>query len=81
MLLRMSALPAFVIPATMGVLLFLGLALSADWAGILLIVIAVFLSWLTAVSWPVISTGSRVMRVAVDVGVLILGVLKLVGRI
>ncbi|HYN56847.1 MAG TPA: DUF6703 family protein [Motilibacterales bacterium] len=81
MLRRMQALPAFLIPVTLGILLFLGLALSAAWSGILLIIIAVFLFWLTAVSWPVITTGSRILRLAVDVGVLVLGVLKLLGRI
>ena len=81
MLRRMQALPAFLIPVTLGILLFLGLVLSAAWSGFLLIIIAVFLFWLTAVSWPVITTGSRLLRLAVDVGVLVLGVLKLLGRI
>ncbi|HSO03721.1 MAG TPA: DUF6703 family protein, partial [Candidatus Limnocylindrales bacterium] len=43
MLARMQMLPAFLIPVTLGILLFLGLALSAAWSGLLLIVIAVFL--------------------------------------
>ena len=81
MLGRMQMLPAFLIPVTLGILLFLGLALSAAWSGVLLIVIAVFLSWLTAVSWPAISPGSRVLRLVVDVAVLALGVLKLLGRL
>ena len=81
MLRRMQALPGFLIPVMLGILLFFGLALSATWSGILLIVIAVFLFWLTAVSWPVITPGSRVLRVVVDVGVLALGVLKLTGRL
>jgi hypothetical protein len=80
-LLRMQALPAFLIPATLGILLFLGLMLPATWSGLLLILIAVFLTWLTAVSWPVITPGSRFLRVAVDVAVLGLGILKLMGRL
>jgi hypothetical protein len=76
----MQMLPSFLIPVVLGTLLFLGLTLSAAWSGILLILIGVFLVWLTAVSWPAISTGSRVLRVAVDVGVLVLGVLKVLGR-
>jgi Family of unknown function (DUF6703) len=80
-LLRMQALPGFLIPVTLGVLLFFGLTLSANWSGILLIVIALFLFWLTAVSWPRITTGSRILRVVVDVAVLVLGVLKLMGRL
>jgi hypothetical protein len=78
---RMQALPAFLLPVTLGVLLFLGLSLNATWSGILLVVIALFLFWLTAVSWPRITTGSRVLRLVVDAGVLVLGVLKLMGRL
>jgi hypothetical protein len=78
---RMQAMPGFLIPVTLGILLFFGLTLNAAWSGILLIVIAVFLFWLTAVSWPGITTGSRILRLVVDVGVLVLGVLKLAGRL
>ncbi len=77
----MQAMPGFLIPVTLGILLFFGLTLNAAWSGILLIVIAVFLFWLTAVSWPGITTGSRILRLVVDVGVLVLGVLKLAGRL
>ncbi len=80
-LLRMQRLPAFVVPVLLALLLFLGLTIRAAWAGSLLIVIAVFLTWLTAVSWPAISARSRLVRVVVDVGVLALGVLKLLGRL
>jgi hypothetical protein len=80
-LLRMQAMPGFLIPVTLGILLFFGLTLNATWSGILLILIALFLFWLTAVSWPRITTGSRILRVVVDVGVLVLGVLKLAGRL
>jgi hypothetical protein len=80
-LFRMRALPGFVIPVTLGILLFLGLTLTTAWSGILLVLISVFLIWLTAVSWPAITTGSRILRVVVDVGILALGVLKLLDRI
>ncbi len=81
MLGRMQAMPTFIIPVLLGVLLFLGLTLPASWAGLLLVVIALFLGWLTAVSWPAISAGSRALRIVVDVAVLALGVLKLMGRL
>ena len=80
-LMRMQALPGFLIPVTLGTLLFFGLSLNATWSGILLILIALFLFWLTAVSWPRVTTGSRILRVVVDVAVLVLGVLKLAGRL
>ena len=78
-LLRMQLLPNFVIPAILGVMLFLGLALPWAWAGLLLVAIAVFMFWLTAVSWPVISPGSRALRMVVNVGILALGVARLLG--
>ena len=79
-LLRMQALPAFVIPVLMAVLLFLGLVLPHWWAGFALLAIGLFLTWLTAVSWPGIGLGSRVLRVVVDVSVLGMAVLRLIGR-
>jgi cation transport ATPase len=81
LLLSMQALPTFLVPMLLAVLLFLGLVIQQPWAGAFLVVIAVFLSWLTAVSWPAISAGSRLMRVLVNLGVLGLGVLKILGRI
>lgn len=78
---RMQALPNFIVPVLLGVMLFFGLTLDAAWAGGLLLVIALFLSWLTAISWPAISPGSRILRVVVDLGILGLGVLKLMGRL
>ena len=81
LVLRMQLLPAFLIPMLLAVLLFLGLVIQQPWAGALLVVIAVFLTWLTALSWPAISTGSRLLRVVVDLAVFGLGMLKLTGRI
>lgn len=81
LLLSMQALPTFLVPMLLAVLLFLGLVVRQPWAGAFLIVISLFLTWLTALSWPAISAGSRLMRVVVDLGVLGLGVLKILGRI
>lgn len=80
-LVRMAALPTLVIPVVMAAMLFIGLAISAPWAGVLLIGIGMFLSWLTALSWPAVSATSRALRVVVNAGVLALGILKLLGRI
>ena len=80
-LMRMQLLPNFVIPAILGVMLFLGLALPWAWAGALLVAIALFLTWLTAVSWPVITPASRALRVVVNLGILALGVARLAGWI
>ncbi len=77
----MQGLPSFVVPILLASTLFLGLTLRATWSGILLFLVAAFLSWLTALSWPAISTGSRILRLVVNVSVLGLGVLKLMGRL
>ena len=58
----------------------LGLVLPYWWAGFALLAIGLFLTWLTAVSWPGISGASRALRVVVDVSVLGLAVLRLLGR-
>mgnify|MGYP006988311969 CR=1 FL=1 len=38
----MQAMPGFLIPVTLGILLFFGLTLNATWSGILLMLIAMF---------------------------------------
>ncbi len=75
----MAHMPTFLLPALLAILLFLGLAIPSPWAGLLLVPIAVFLIWLTALSWPAISTGSRVLRVVVDLGLVVLTAVKLLG--
>jgi hypothetical protein len=77
----MAALPTILIPALLAVALFLGLALSSRWSGLLLLPIALFVGWLSALSWPVLSPGSRALRLIVSVGMGVLAVLKLAGVI
>lgn len=81
LLLRLKALPGFLIPAVLAIALFLGLAIAQPWAGLLLVAISTFLSWLTALSWPAIGPGPRTLRVTVNLGVMVLGALKLLGII
>lgn len=78
---RMRLMPTYLVPSILAVALFLGLAVPAAWAGVFLVLIGLFLTWLTALSWPTLAAGSRVLRTLVDLGVLALGVLKLLGRI
>ena len=77
----MGALPRIFIPAVLAVALFLGLALPSRWAGLLLLPIALFLGWLSALSWPVLSVGSRVLRLAIALGMGALAISKLAGRL
>ena len=80
---RLNRLPKFVIIVTPGVLLFFGLVLTGALAwigGVLMLVVAAMLAWLTALSWPVIPMRSRVIRVIV-VGVVIgFAMLKFLGK-
>lgn len=78
---RMSALPAFLIPIIMGTMLFFGLVLKAQWAGLLMVAIALFLGWLGALSWPQLSPGTRLLRSVVIAAVGVFGLVKLFGLI
>jgi len=80
-LVRMRALPTFLLPMLIAVTLFLGLALPWPWTGLLLVAIGLFLAWLTALSWPATSAGSRALRIVVNISIIALGVLKVLGRI
>ena len=80
---RLNRLPKFVIIVTPGVLLFLGLVLTGALAwigGVLMLVVAAMLAWLTALSWPVIPVRSRVIRVIVVAVVIGFAGLKFSGR-
>lgn len=76
----MAALPTFVLPLVLAVMVFLGLALPSGWAGLFLLAITVFLTWITALAWPTVSPGSKVLRVVVDLALLAVAVLKMMGR-
>lgn len=78
-LVTLSALPRLVVPLLLGVVLVLGLALHSRWAGLLLLVPAVFLTWLLLLSWPVISTSGKVLRILAVVAVTAAAVLRLAG--
>lgn len=78
-LLVLHSLPSWLVPAALAVLLLAGLALPR-WAGVLLLVPAVFLGWLLALSWPVTSPAGRAIRVLVVLALVVAGVLRLAGR-
>lgn len=79
----MHALPRWLIVVIPGILLFLGLVLTGSFAwlgGLLLLLLGVFLGWLTALSWPALAPASRMLRALVVLAVFGIGVLKLLGR-
>ncbi len=82
---RLHALPRWLVVVTPAVLLFVGLILQGpvlSWIGaLLLLIVAVLVGWLTALSWPAVGAGSRLMRVVIVVALLGLVVLKVLHRL
>jgi hypothetical protein len=79
---RVTAAPRWLLVVGLGSSLLLGLVLSDSWAwlgAIFLLIVAAFLGWLLALSWPLLSSGRRFMRILV-VGALVgMSILKLGG--
>ncbi len=64
-LLRIHALPKFLVPGIIAVLMVLGLFLAAPYSGIALTVVSVFIGWLMYLSWPLLDPRSRLIRILV----------------
>ena len=82
-LMRLLALPRWLIVVLMGAFLFLGLIQTGSLAwlgGIFLLIVGGFLGWLLALSWPVLTPGRRLTRIVVVAAVLGIAVLKFLGR-
>lgn len=83
LLAAMQRVPRWLVVILMAVCLFLGLIQSGSLAwlgGILLLIVAAFLGWLVTLSWPVISPGSRVLRVVVVAALAGIAILKFGGQ-
>ena len=83
LLIRMHAMPRWVIPVVMGLLLTAGLFLSGPWAwlgALFMVLLGVFLGWLFLLSWPVLSPGAKAARVLVVGALWGFAVLKAMGR-
>jgi hypothetical protein len=79
LLIRMHALPRWVVPVVMGLLLAGGLFVSGWLGTLLLAIVTAFIFWLFALSWPVLTPGGRVARGLVAVGLLGFTILKATG--
>jgi len=66
----MSALPGWLVPAVLLVIAVVGLLVGGPVGFALLLVIALFLAWLAALSWPVLPPRTRLLRVLVPLVVL-----------
>jgi hypothetical protein len=79
---RVTAAPRWLLIIGLGSSLLLGLILTDAWAwlgGIFLLFVAAFLGWLLALSWPLLSSGRRFIRILV-VGALVgMSILKFGG--
>jgi len=81
-LMRLTRVPRWLLVVGIALCLFLGLVMprSLSWlGGILLLVVAFFLGWLLALSWPVINGQSKFLRVLIVVVVVLLALFKFAG--
>ena len=65
-------LPVWLVPLVLTGLLVTGLAVPGWLGAVALVLVAAFLSWLAALSWPRLGTGSRLQRVAAVVALLVI---------
>jgi hypothetical protein len=73
-------MPTAIVAIALVVLLIAGLALPWAWTGVLLLVLGVFLGWLLALSWPIIDRAGRTIRALAVLALLVMGVLRLMGK-
>ncbi len=81
---RITALPRWLLIMAIGSSLLLGLVLSDGfaWLGaIFLLLVAAFLGWLLALSWPLLSGGRRFIRLLVVMALIGLAYLKVTGQL
>lgn len=64
-LLRIHGLPKFLVPGLIAVLMLLGLFLQAPYSGIALTAVSLFIGWLMYLSWPLLDSRSRLIRLMV----------------
>jgi len=76
-------MPRWLVVITPAIVLFVGLILPGSFAwlgGVLLLLVAAFLGWLTALSWPAIGPAARLLRVVVVAALAGIAVFKAMGR-
>jgi hypothetical protein len=75
-LVRLSALPKLLVPMSTAVALLVGAAVGGMFGLVLLSAVAALLGWLLLAFWPVTPASGRLLRIAVVLGVALLGVLR-----
>jgi hypothetical protein len=69
-LVLLHQLPVWVVPLLLAALLIAGLAVPGWIGAVALVLVAAFLGWLAAVSWPRLTPSGRLLRVAAIAGLL-----------
>lgn len=80
----LTAMPRWLLVIAIGSFLLLGLVLSDSfaWLGaVFLLLVAAFLGWLLALSWPLLSNGRRFIRLLVVLALIGLAYYKVTGRL
>ena len=75
-LLLLHQLPVWLVPVVLTALLVTGLAVPGWPGAAALVLVAAFLGWLAAVSWPRLAPGGRLLRVAAVACVLAVAVIQ-----
>ncbi|HEY1318932.1 MAG TPA: DUF6703 family protein [Streptosporangiaceae bacterium] len=73
-LLFLHQLPRWLPPLVLAALLLAGLTVRGWLGAVALVLVAAFLGWLAALSWPRLSPSGRLLRVAAVCGLLVLAV-------
>ena len=76
LLVRLTALPRPVVPIATVVLFAVAVLAPPAVAVVALVVIGLFLVWLTVLAWPAVSLGGRLMRLAAVGLVVVLGITR-----
>lgn len=79
----MHALPRWIMVVLPAIMLLAGLVLTGSWGwlgGLALLLVAAFLGWLLALSWPALNPGSRMIRGLTVLAVVGLAYFKVTGR-
>ena len=69
-------LPVWLVPLVLAGLLVTGLAVPGWPGAVALVLVAAFLGWLAALSWPKVDRGGRLLRLAAVAGVLVVAIIQ-----
>ena len=68
--------PVWLPPLVVALLLVVGLAVPGWLGAAAMVLVAAFLGWLAALSWPRLTRGGRLLRLAAVAGVLVVAVIQ-----